>query len=229
MIVEIRKFSLSILLLWNLALLLVLETDVVRPDLTWKREQPSETVSVQQLRQTARNLDADSRFLFGFPTGSSISLTATVLTSLVSEGPITGKLNLTWVPVAISIDRPQMQMQYIQGSRSRQDDLIDIYSHLKSAVSWFGYNGEDCLLRSYCEAAGRRGDSEFTNKIMQLVLGASDLATLEKKQYSHETLADLTKLDAAKQRGSISANQCLQIYKDCPISFFDVLESFNFI
>ena len=41
-----------------------------------------------ELQRTAKTLGAESRLLFGFPTGSSLSLTTSLITPIFSEGPL---------------------------------------------------------------------------------------------------------------------------------------------
>ena len=41
-----------------------------------------------ELQRAARTLGAESRLLFGFPTGSAVTLTTSLITPIISEGPL---------------------------------------------------------------------------------------------------------------------------------------------
>ncbi|XP_043230991.1 uncharacterized protein LOC122386146 [Amphibalanus amphitrite] len=198
----------ALLTLLTLLVTLLTPTDAAGAELT-----------PEQLRSTARALGAESRLLFGFPTGSSLSLTTSLIAPIISEGPLTGKLNVTWVPVAVPLDQSSRQLEYIEGARSRADDLVDVYDQLQDAIEGFGLPGRPCLLRTLCEAAGRRGDSPLVTRVLQLLIG------LPEEGQRGGAAAELTEeASQARRLGSADPSECGRTYHLCPGSLFDLLD-----
>ncbi|XP_037083359.1 uncharacterized protein LOC119103805 [Pollicipes pollicipes] len=195
--------------MWYLLMLLLCSPLLVAGDAT-----------AEQLQQTARALGGDSRLLYGLPTGSSLSLTTTLLTPIIEEGPITGVLNVTWVPLVLPLDQSAQQLQYLEGKRSRSDDLVDIYTHLQEAVEGFGFPGRPCVLRTICEAAGRRGDSQLMTRLLQLLL--------EVPPGSPDDVMG-GELMEAKRLGTEDVSGCRRAFAECPGSLFDLLDSANLL